>query len=160
MTEPKIEFNPTPTYAHSASMMAKARENEANGTPTAVYDWRFPKVLDSAIPMKTVAPNIAKLRKLTLKLAAQNPSWDTEAIREYIKKKFADFRDMADRTHPHLFLMLTEKSLSEKNFERIRDLVAIRYLHEQNTNVEENTKIISSYFQNQFTVDDPNKPKK
>jgi len=159
MTEPKIEFNPNPTYAHSAVMMEKARENEANGTPTAVYDWRFPKVLDSAVPMKTVAPNINKLRKLVVKLAAQHPAWDNEAIREFIKKKFSEFRDMADRTHPHLFLMLTDKNLTDKNFDRIKDLVAIRYLHEQNSNVEENTKLISNYFQQQFTVDPSTLPK-
>jgi hypothetical protein len=155
MEKPEIKLNSTPTYATTEHMLQKARENEAKGIPTTVYDWTFPKVLDQPIPMREVAPNVTRLRKLTLKLVQKNPSWDNEAVREHIKRNHEDFKDMADRTHPHLFLMLTDKGLTDQNFNRIKELLAIRYLHEQSGNLEKNTEMISAYFQQQFHLPAP-----
>jgi hypothetical protein len=154
MQSPEIEYKKTPHYANTQEMMRRAQENEAKGIQTTVYDWEFPKVLDAPIPMKEVAPNINKLRELALKLYRKNPSWDDEQVRLYIKEKYAEFKDMANRTHPHMFLMLTEKNLSDTNLRRIRDMVAIRYLHEQSNDLDANTKLISSYFQQEFIPSD------
>lgn len=150
MQPPEIEYKKTPHYANTQEMMRRARENEAKGIQTTVYDWHFPKVLDAPIPMREVAPNVEKLRQLTVKLNRKHPSWDNDQVRAHIKEKHAEFKDMADRTHPHLFLLLTDKNLSNTNLRRIKDMIAIRYLHEQSTDVEANTKLISSYFQQEF----------
>lgn len=150
MQKPEIEYKKEPKYASSQDMMRMARENEAKGVQTSVYDWHFPKVLDAPIPMREVAPNVEKLRALCVKLNRKHPSWENDQIRSHIKSKHNEFQDMADRTHPHLFLMLTDKNLSDKNYARIKDMIAIRYIHEQSNDLEANTKLISSYFQQEF----------
>lgn len=150
MSEPEIEYKKTPHYADTQEMLRLARENEAKGIQTSVYDWKFPKVLDAPIPMKEIAPHVDKLRRITLKLNNKHPTWDNDQVRAHIKEKFSEFRDMANRTHPHLFLMITDKTLSDKNFQRIQEMICIRFLHEQSNDLEANTKLISSYFQKEF----------
>ena len=145
-----IEFKEKPTYASSADMLKLARENEAKGIQTTLYDWKFPKVLDAPIPVHEVAPNVAKLRQHTVRLCQKNPSWDTDRVRAHLKVKYPEFRDMSNRTHPHLFTMVTDKNLTEQNFKRIVDLLSIRLQHEQSNNLEQNTQQISAYFHQQF----------
>jgi hypothetical protein len=100
--------------------------------------------------VKDVASTVNKLHKATVKLSQKNSSWDNEKLRTFLRQNNQDFEDMAARTHPHLFTMVVDKHLSSKNFKRIQDLIAIRYMHEQNPDVETNTKIISSYFHSEF----------
>jgi hypothetical protein len=150
MQKPEIEYKKEPKYASSHDMLRLAQENEAKGEQTSVYDWKFPKVLDAPIPMREVAPKVKQLRELCVRLNSKHPSWTDDQVREHIKTKHADFKDMADRTHPHLFLMLTERNLSDNNFRRITDLLTIRVIHEQNNNLDANTKLISSWFQHEF----------
>jgi hypothetical protein len=91
-----------------------------------------------------------KLRQITLKQNHKNPTWDNDRVRAHLKVKYPEFRDMANRTHPHLFIMLTDKDLTDQNFKRIVDLLAIRLQHEQEKDLEKNTQLISSYFQQEF----------
>jgi hypothetical protein len=153
MSEPEITYNEKPRYSNTDEMLHMARENEAKGIQTSVYNWKFPKVLDAPIPMKDIAPHIEKLRRITQKLNNKHPSWDNDQVRAHIKEKFSEFRDLANRTHPHLFLMITDRNLSEKNFQRIQEMICIRFLHEQSNDTEANTKLISSYFQKEFIPD-------
>ena len=150
MEMPEIEYKKEPKHGTVQDMMRLAEENEAKGIQTTVYDWKFPKVLDAPILVKELAPNVIKLRQLTMKQNQKNPSWDNDRVRAHLKLKYPEFRDMANRTHPHMFLMLTDRDLSEQNWKRIMDMLAIRLQHEQNNNVEKNTETISAYFKQEF----------
>jgi len=148
--EDKIKIEKEPQVSSTNDILEIARQRAEQGLQTEVYEWQFPKVLDKAIPMCTVAPMINRLHKLTVQLGHRYPNWDNDKLREFIKEKYKEFRDMADRTHPHLFTMVVDRNLSEKNFSRIQDLVNIRFLHEQSSDNDANTKLISSYFQQEF----------
>lgn len=150
MQQPEIEYKKEPKHATSQDMLRLAQENESKGIQTSVYDWKFPKILDTPVLMQDLAPNVMKLRQITLKQNQKNPTWDNDRVRAYLKVKYPEFRDMANRTHPHLFIMLTDKDLTNQNFKRIADLLAIRMQHEQEKDLEKNTQLISSYFQQEF----------
>ena len=149
-TKPEIQFESSTQMHSTAEMLALARENEKKGIATSVYEWQFPKVLDAPIPVRSVAATVNALHQQTLRLAAKNPSWDNDRLREALRKKSPEFEDMAARTHPHLFTMIADRDLTEKNFNRVRDLLTIRYMHEQSSDVEANTKTISAYFNQEF----------
>jgi hypothetical protein len=150
MQQPEIEYKKEPKHATSQDMLRLAQENESKGIQTSVYDWKFPKILDAPVLIRDLAPNVMKLRQITLKQNHKNPTWDNDRVRAHLKVKYPEFRDMANRTHPHLFIMLTDKDLTDQNFKRIVDLLAIRLQHEQEKDLEKNTQLISSYFQQEF----------
>jgi hypothetical protein len=149
-SESGIEYSKEPRHGTREDMMRLVRENEAKGIQTTLYDWKFPKVLDAPVPVSELAPNVARLRMLTMKLNRKNPGWDNDRVRAHLKVKYPEFRDMANRTHPHLFLMVTDRELSDQNFKRIADLLSIRIEHEKNNNLTENTETISAYFHQEF----------
>lgn len=148
--KPEIQFEPTTQMHSTAEMLAIARENEAKGIPTSVYEWQFPKVLDAPIPVRDVATVVSALHQQTVRLAAKHPSWDNDKLRETLRRKSPEFEDMAARTHPHLFTMIADKNLTQKNFQRVKDLLTIRYMQENSNDIESNTKTISAYFNQEF----------
>ena len=133
-----------------SGILQKAQEREAQGEATAVFDWKFPKVMDAAIPALHIARQVQKLHMLTQQAAQKHPRWSNDELRAYLRRKHSEFNDMADRTHPHLYLMVTDRNLSPQNMKRIQDLIVIRYMHENNNNVKENTDTISAYFNKEF----------
>lgn len=148
--EPEIKVQQDTEYRTKQEMVARAEEDKKRGIQSEVYEWEFPKVLDAPIPMQSVAALVNKLRQASLKLAAKYPSWDNDKLRGYLRRRDPEFEDMAARTHPHLFTMIVDRNLTPKNFKRIEDLMAIRYMHEQSPDVEANTKLVSAYFNQEF----------
>jgi hypothetical protein len=150
--EPEIKIQKDTQLRSTAEMLDRAREDHKRGVMSEVYEWEFPQVLDAPIPVRNVVVIVNKLHQTTLKLSAKYPSWDNVKLREYLRGLSPEFEDLASRTHPHLFTMVADKQLTAQNFKRIQDLMAIRFMHEQHPNTEDNTKLISSYFQNEFYV--------
>jgi hypothetical protein len=148
--EPDIKVQQDTQLRSKNEMLERCLEDQKRGVMSEVYEWEFPKVLDAPIPVVDVATTVTRLYKSTVKAFRQNPSWDNERVRTYLRKKVPAFEDMAARTHPHLFTMITDKDLTPQNLKRIQELMAIRHMHEKNADVETNTKVISSYFQQEF----------
>jgi len=145
MQAPKVRGSAAVMSTREVDDICSQQEN------TEKYDWHFPHVLDKPIPVDDVAKTIRLLLLATQQLHRAYPRWTNDQVRENLKRNNTIFQTMADTTHPHLFLMLTDRKLSQKNLRHIQDLLSIRKAHEESPDsLEDNTLEITGYFSRNF----------
>jgi 2-polyprenyl-6-methoxyphenol hydroxylase-like FAD-dependent oxidoreductase len=127
--------------------------NATDGFDTEIYEWQMPPSLEAPVQMEELGPRIARLLGACKALRADHPesSKDVAAFRKTLQSADADFTDMATRTHPHLFIMLTNPDLTKQDLKRLSDMLHIRARHETKVDtLEMQTLQITKYFDTEF----------
>ena len=92
-----------------------------------VYDVKFTENVEYT-PMEKVKHMIGVIRGLCAAIRESNPTWKDDRVRNEVRKRSKAADDMAARTHPKLFLMVTKKTMTD---EEARMLSFMINLHEQ-----------------------------
>src|SRR3989338_7629941 len=150
-----MQFNERTEYASEEAIRAAVARNAAEGMESVAYKWELPEKLLDVAPPEAVALLVRDVlrdsRDTERVLRSEQPKMSVEEIREVIRERLQArdprFRDMATRTHPHLFTMLMDPALSEVNLRHIWALIQKRYVHEHSgAALEEKTQDITNYF--------------
>ena len=101
--------------------LEKIKDNDQN----VVYDVVFDKV-DRVLPMAEVKQVLGVIRGLYESLKKSNTDLSDDEIRDIIKVKSKEAKLMAEKTHPKMFLKVTDKNSTDDDFKKLSYFISLR----------------------------------
>ena len=106
-----------------ASYSKEELEELAKQPNNIVYQVKYDKV--DYTPMKDVKKLLHIVRGLALALRNEHDDWDDDQIRDEISLRSAAARKMREKTHPRLFLKITDRDLTDEDAEAISYMISL-----------------------------------
>ena len=76
-------------------------------------------------PMRDVKNLVRIVRGLSKALIQEHPTWSDDEIREEIAKRSGAARKMKEKTHPKMFLKITDRNLSDEDAASLAYMISL-----------------------------------
>ena len=106
-----------------SSFSPEKLEELAKDPRNQVYTVNYDQV--EYTPMREVKNLIHVVRSLSKALLSSYPEWSDDQIREEIAKRSGAAKKMKEKTHPKLFLKITDRNLSDDDAESLAYMISL-----------------------------------
>ena len=106
-----------------ASYSKEKLEELAKEPQNIVYKVTYDEV--DYVPMKNVKRLMSVVRGLSASIRGEHADWSDDQVREEITRRSTVAKRMKEKTHPRLFLKITDRNLTDEDAEAIAFMITL-----------------------------------